>query len=149
MGLLIECTQAIASKKALYTRAIDTGKWSLLDTIVPRDFSFKMLDSKDTVMRLEGIEVNFTNREDWKAYFRELLKAKQSTHLVGHPEIEQSSLNEIKTIFGAQFLISDRGACPTERLTAAGHYHDTWKKVGDNWLLTDVALKICYMTFES
>lgn len=145
----LECTQVIASKKALYIRAIDTAKWSLLDTVVPPDFSFKMLDLEGTILSLEGVEVNFSTRSEWQAHFSEVLKAKQSTHLVGPPEIEQISPNEIKTVFGAQFLISDKGPCPKERLTAAGHYYDTWKKVGDDWLLTEIALEMCYMTFDS
>lgn len=131
MTHLLEITQSIASKKALYTRAIDSVKWSLLDEIVPLDFSFKMLDLNGNVMNLEETQIEFTTRESWKAHFRELLKEKQTTHLVGPPEVEQISPNEVKTIFGAQFLISDRGSCPKQRLTAAGHYHDTWKKVGD------------------
>lgn len=138
----------IAAKKALYTRAVDTAQWSLLETIVPSNFSFKILGSDGNIVDLDGFQVNFSTREAFLEHFQKLLRTKQSTHLVGPPEIEQASPNEIKTIFGVQFLVADKGSCPKERLTAAGHYHDTWKKLGDEWLLTDVALEVCYMTFD-
>lgn len=140
--------ECLASTKALYTRAIDTAQWSLLDTILPLDFSFRMLDLDGHIMSLTGVQINFSTKEAWLTHFRELLKAKQSTHLVGPPEIEQVSPDEIKAIFAVQFFVSDRGSSPKERLTAAGHYHDTWKKIGDRWLLAEVALEVCYMTFD-
>lgn len=141
--------ESVASKKALYTRAIDTAQWSLLDTILPLDFSFRMLDLDGHIMTLDGVEINFSTKEAWLAHFRELLKAKQSTHLVGPPETKQISPDEIKAIFAVQFFVSDKEPCPKERLAAAGHYHDTWKKIGDQWLLAEVALEVCYMTFDA
>lgn len=99
-------------------------------------------------MSLDGVQVNFSTKEAWLTHFRELLEVKQSTHLVGIPETTQISPDEIKAIFAVQFFVSDKGPCSKERLAAAGHYHDTWKKIGDRWLLADVALEVCYMTFD-
>lgn len=142
-------SESVASQKALYTRAIDTARWPLLETILPPNFSFKMLDLDGHVMSLDGVQINFSTREAWVTHFREVLKAKQSTHLVGPPETEQISPDEIKAIFAVQFFVSDKGPCPKERMAAAGHYHDTWRKIGDRWLLAEVVLEICYMTLDS
>lgn len=81
MTVLLD-NESVASKKALYTRAIDTAQWSLLDTNLPLDFSFRMLDLDGHTLSLGGVQIRFPTKAAWLTHFRELLEAKQSTHLV-------------------------------------------------------------------
>lgn len=148
MSPSMETTHIIASKKAQYTRLVDTNQWGLLDAILLPDFSFKMLDHEGAIMNFGGAEVNFSSREDWKAYFGELLHTKQKTHLVGYPELEQIGPDEIVARFTLQAFVAELGARPKGRTTLAGHYRDTWKMVDGDWWLAEVVLELSYFTYE-
>lgn len=148
MSPSMETTQIIASKKAQYTRLVDTNQWSLLDTILLPEFSFKMLDHEGAIMSLGGAEIKFASREEWKTHFGKLFETKQKTHLVGFPELEQIGPDEIVAWCTLQASVADIGARPKGRTTLGGHYRDTWKRVDGEWWLAEVVLELSYFTGE-
>lgn len=148
MESLLETTQVITSKKAQYTRLIDTHQLPLLNAILLPGFSFKMLDHEGAILNLGGNAVIYHTLAEFQAHFSELLKTKQSIHLVGPPELEQVGSDEIKAVFAMHALSADVGVQPKGRMTMAGHYHDVWKRVDGKWWLAEVALRLSYCTVD-
>lgn len=148
MSPSVETTQIIASKKAKYTRLIDTNQWAQMDTILLPEFAFRMLDSKGAIMNMGESEVKFSSRAEWKAYFGAIFETKQATHLVGPPELEEVGPDEILARFALQSCVADIGARPKGRTTLAGHYRDVWKRVDGEWWLAEAILELTYFTAE-
>ncbi|PSR81619.1 hypothetical protein BD289DRAFT_484337 [Coniella lustricola] len=138
--------QAIAETKARYCRFADSDMWDALDKVVLPDFTFEVLDNG---VAPSGIFPSFTSRETWVAYFRELFTTKQAMHLVGVPELEQVSPDEVRAVFPIQYVIADQGNSPDpeSRITGGGHFHEVYRRVEDGWLLagTKIAHTYCVL----
>ncbi|KAF3764852.1 hypothetical protein M406DRAFT_234253, partial [Cryphonectria parasitica EP155] len=133
-----EIAQAIIEKKAQYCRFADSQKWDLFDKVVLPDFRFEFIDNG--VVPKEAVFPLFQSREACVAHFSKLLAVKQAHHLVGSPELEQVSSDEVKAVFPIHYYIADKGPIPKpeSRITGGAHYHEVFKRVGDEWFLADL-----------
>lgn len=138
-----DVAQAIVETKGRYCRFIDSRLWDVMDRNTLADFTFEFVDNG---VCPSGTFPSFTSRDTWVAYFGEIFKTKQSMHLVGAPELEQISSEEVKAIFPVQFVIADKGTNPSpeSRMTGGGHYHDVFKRVNGEWLLAAVKIDLTY-----
>lgn len=144
-----EIGQLIADKKARYTRLIDTQDWPQLEDLLPQDFTFKSVDQQGNVSKVEtGEEINFSNRDQFKAHCINLLHNQQSIHITSFPELDQVGPDEIRAIFTLVTHAADMGPTPAVHGTIAGHYHDVFKRRGDDWYLAEVVLKQTYFVYK-
>lgn len=66
-------------------------------------------------------------------------------HSVGPGEIEQVGPDEVKAIFTVIYHAGPKGSTdPKGHGTGGGHYHETWKRQGDDWFLADLWFRRLY-----
>lgn len=139
-----EVTQIISEKKALYCRYLDTQQWHLFDQVMLPDAKWKVL-SADDALEKEGMSPSFTSKDAFVAHFSELFKTVQTIHVVGAPEMEQVSPDEIESIFASQWSSGPKGDASHPHLTGGGHYHELWKRTDGNWLMAECRFEPSYM----
>lgn len=90
------------------------------------------------------MDLNFSTREAWLGHFSELFIPLQAIHLIGPAEIEQVSPDEVKSISAVKFSVGPKGISAQNHTSGGGHYHSTWKRLGDDWFLSEVVLEQTY-----
>lgn len=139
-----ELAQMINEKKALYCRYIDTQKWHLFDQIMLPNVTWKTVNA-DGSPRKEGMDASFKNRDAFVAYFSECFKPLQSIHVLGPAEMEQVSSDEVRSIFAAQWSSGPKGDSARGHICGGGHYHEVWKRVGDDWFMAECVFESTYL----
>jgi hypothetical protein len=59
----------------------------------------------------------------------------QSLHIFGPGNLEQTADDEVTAIWGTEDQIIVNGSAGLVEMRGGGYYFETWKKVGDDWLL--------------
>jgi hypothetical protein len=117
--------EAIKQLKARYCRYLDTKSWDKWRQLFTDDFVSDTSPSGGTVI---------AGADEFVAYVRGALgKTSQPTvHQVHAPEITITSATTATGIWALEDLVRfGRGL----NLSGRGHYHETYEKVGDEWLI--------------
>lgn len=140
----LETAQIITEKKTLYCRAIDTHRWETLNKVMLPDVKWKVVNA-DGSPRREGMFSNsFSSRDEFVAQFSKRFETLQSIHVIGPAEIEQVSLDEIRTIFASCWSIGPKAESDGSHSHGGGHYYDVWKRVEDDWLMSELVFESAY-----
>lgn len=138
-----ELAQLVCEKKALYCRSIDTKKWHLLDQVMLPDVKWKTVNADGSPQK-EGMETSFSSKDAFVAYFDDVFQPLQTIHVLGPAEMAQLSPDEIKCIFAVQWSSGPKGESPRGHVYGGGHYHEVWRRVGDDWLMAECVLESTY-----
>ncbi|KAL0941026.1 uncharacterized protein CTRU02_203789 [Colletotrichum truncatum] len=139
-----EIAETIRRKKAKYCRYADTNQWHLFDQIALPDATFKFVDKKNEVVRQNGAAHEWGSLAEFQEHFTKTNAHIDAIHMVNAGELEMVADDEVKAIFGVLF---HAGALDSEaglHSTGAGHYHEVWKKVGDDWFLKSLWMQLIY-----
>ena len=88
--------------------------------------------------------MKWSSRDDWTAFFSNENKDLQAIHNVGPAEMEQVSENEIKAVFPLIYHVGSKEPDSGFHGTGGGYYHETWKKVGDDWFMETLKMDRLY-----
>ncbi|KAK7752398.1 hypothetical protein SLS62_005551 [Diatrype stigma] len=147
-----EVTNIIRAKQNRYCRAVDGKIWEpLFDTVALPDatFLYTHADGRVVTAALEGqdtsFEYDFKSRAAFVAFFKAAFEPLQTIHTIDGGDFEQVSDTEVKAVFIIMYF-----AGPQDPKAAighgcgGGHYHTTYKKVGDDWFLSDLKFVALY-----
>ncbi|KAJ4252777.1 hypothetical protein NW762_010683 [Fusarium torreyae] len=144
MAVSLEAAAIIQHKKAQYCRLADSEKWDGFDNIMLPDANFLFHNPDGSVITKGDIEYSWSSREDWIAFFSNEFKTMQTIHMVGPAEMEQIAPDEIKAIWTVIYHAGDKNPEKGIHGTGGGHYHETWKKVGEDWFMKSMRMERLY-----
>ncbi|POS79867.1 hypothetical protein DHEL01_v201739 [Diaporthe helianthi] len=145
MAVSPEVAETIRSKKTQYCRLADANQFHLFEKIALPTATFKFAGPDGAVLNENGIVYSWENLETFCAAFAKAFETQQVIHSVGPGEIEQIGPDEVKAIFTVMYHAGPKGSTdPKGHGTGGGHYHETWKRQGDDWFLADLWFKRLY-----
>lgn len=129
--------QELYQAKARYCRALDTKDWTALAELLVEEMEFDLSDGNPDVSPIIG-------RENVLAAVQSSVANAKTVHQVHIPEIELHG-DEAMVIWPVQErVVWDNGTS----LTAYGHYHDRWVRVGGRWKIAVLRLTHLLMEFD-
>jgi hypothetical protein len=127
--------EAIRRLKARYFRTMDTKQWDAMRAVFADDVVM------DTTASGGGV---VTGADEFMAFLRETLGDVVTVHHGHMPEIELTSPTTATGTWALQdLLVWPNGM----RLEGYGHYHETYEKVGGEWLIKTSTLTRLHMDF--
>jgi hypothetical protein len=128
--------EAIKRLKARYFRLLDTKQWDAWGEVF----------TEDAVLRVEinvttyGGEPDIRSAYDGRAAIRDGVRGLIHNTLTVHhghmPEIELTSPTTAKGIWAMEDILETR----TSYMRGYGHYHETYRLVGDDWQIASLRL---------
>lgn len=143
--------EAIRKVKALYFRAMDTKQWDLLDDVFTEDVvcdyraAFHDPSAPDPKVNPDDL---LHGREAVLAYIRKGLTPIVSVHQGFTPEIELVTPNSAQAIWPMADLLVFPDSSISE-IRGYGHYHETYRKIADQWLIATLRLTRLRVDFVS
>lgn len=144
MAVSPEAAAIIQRKKAQYCRFADSNQWNRFDSIVLPNATFLFHNPDGSVITKGDIEYSWSSTKDWVAFFENEFKTMQTIHIVGPAEMEQIAPDEIKAIWAVTYHAGTKEHEGGVHGTGGGHYHETWKKVGDDWFMESLRMERLY-----
>lgn len=143
MAVSPEAAAIIQRKKAQYCRFADSNQWDRFDSIMLPNATFLFHNPDGSVITKGDIEYSWSSTKDWVAFFENEFKTMQTIHIVGPAEMEQIAPDEIKSIWAVTYHAGTKEQGGVHG-TGGGHYHETWKKVGDDWFIESLRMERLY-----
>ncbi|ESU05121.1 hypothetical protein SNK03_000048 [Fusarium graminearum] len=127
MAVSPEAYAIIQQKKAKYCRLADTQQWDIRHVITQN-----------------GVTYAWSSLADWAAFFNNANKDLQAIHNIGPAEMEQISPDEIKANWSVIYHVGNKEPDSGAHGTGGGYYHETWRKVGDDWFMETLRMDRLY-----
>lgn len=139
-----EIVNIITRKKLWYCRYTDTSQWHLFDNVAVHECKFEhLLDGE--VYAKDGFTYSWGSREEYISFCSTALTNLQTMHSIGPGEFEQVGEDEVKAVFPVTYFSAQK---KTESIShgiqGGGYYFETYKRVGDDWMLTDSKMERVY-----
>ncbi|KAI7762941.1 hypothetical protein LZL87_013432 [Fusarium oxysporum] len=144
MAVSPEAAAIIQRKKAQYCRFADSNQWNRFDSIMLPNATFLFHNPDGSVITKGDIEYSWSSTKDWVAFFENEFKTMQTIHIVGPAEMEQIAPDEIKAIWAVTYHAGTKEHEGGVHGTGGGHYHETWKKVGNDWFMESLRMERLY-----
>ncbi|KAI1047802.1 hypothetical protein LB505_012841 [Fusarium chuoi] len=144
MAVSSEAAAIIQRKKAQYCRFADSNQWDRFDSIMLPNATFLFHNPDGSVITKGDIEYSWSSTKDWVAFFENEFKTMQTIHIVGPAEMEQIAPDEIKAIWAVTYHAGTKEHEGGVHGTGGGHYHETWRKVGDDWFMESLRMERLY-----
>jgi uncharacterized protein (TIGR02246 family) len=119
----VDAIEAIKQLKARYFRTMDTKDWDSMRAVFTDDVVIDTTDSGGRVVR---------GADEFMAFLRGVLADVITVHHGHMPEIALTSPTTATGIWAMEDLL--RWPNGTE-MRGFGHYHETYEKVADRWLI--------------
>jgi uncharacterized protein (TIGR02246 family) len=131
----VDDIEAIRQLKARYFRTMDTKDWAAMRQVFTDDV---VIDTSEAGgERIEGADA-------FMAFLQDAIGAAVTVHHGHMPEIDVTSDTTATGIWALNDII----IWPTGmRLDGYGHYHETYRKVGDEWRIASSRLTRLHMDF--
>jgi SnoaL-like protein len=127
----------LAQAKARYCRLLDSKDWAALAELLTDDMEFDLSDGNPDVAPIIG-------RGNVLAAVQTSVAGAKTVHQVHAPEIALEG-DHARVIWAVQErVVWDNGTS----LTAYGHYHDRWVRVGGKWKIAALRLSHLIMDFS-
>jgi hypothetical protein len=128
--------ESIKRLKARYFRCMDTKDWEGWSGVFTEDASLEFDLAVSTLGRPGQPAPKLVGREAILAYVSEAFATNQTVHHGHMPEIELLSDTEARAVWAMEDIVDDGDRV----VHGYGHYHDTYRKVGDAWRIASVHL---------
>lgn len=140
-----EVAEIIRRKKSQYCRFADSNQWHLFEKIALPEASFKFVGRDGVLINEGGVDYSWSSREEFCAFFEKIFANLQTIHTCGPGELEQTGPVEVKAIWTVIYHLGPRDSTESKyHGTGGGHYHEIWKKKGDDWFLADMTFERLY-----
>lgn len=144
MAVSPEAYAIIQQKKAKYCRLADTQQWDKFDSIMLPNATYSFHEPNGRVITQNGVTYAWSSLADWAAFFNNANKDLQAIHNIGPAEMEQISPNEIKASWSVIYHVGNKDPNSGSHGTGGGYYHETWRKVGDDWFMETLRMDRLY-----
>lgn len=141
-----EVAAIITRKKLWYCRYADTAQWHLFDQVALPECTFEYGSGGKTLVNA-GTTYAWGSTEEFTAAFTKLFANLQTIHLVGPGEFEQIGPAEVKAVFTVVYfsaLKNNAAESTGVQGTGGGHYFETYKRKGGDWLLASLKMDRTY-----
>ncbi|KAH6609748.1 bile acid 7-alpha [Trichoderma cornu-damae] len=141
-----EVITIITRKKLWYCRYTDTKQWHLFDGVAVPECKFQYFSDGKLFVNA-GFTYSWGSREEFTTFFTTALASLRTMHLIGPGEFEQVSEDEVKAIFPITYfsaLKQTESESHGVQGQGGGYYFETYKKIGDDWLMTDLKMERTY-----
>lgn len=130
--------EAIRQLKARYFRFMDTKDWSALPTVFAPDAQMDMRgETGDDSGLIDG-------GPQIAAFMRASVEHLVTVHHGHTPEIELLSATSARGLWAMEDKLwkpeGSKSTLPFNALHGYGHYHETYSKIGDQWLIQTTRL---------
>jgi hypothetical protein len=134
--------EEIKQCKARYFRACDTKDWELLKTVFTDDavIDFRGAGAPELRARINvPVAHGPQGAADWIA---QAVANAVTVHQGYMPEIDVTSPTEATAIWPMhdQLWYAEGADTAYREIDAVGHYHDTFRKVGEKWFISELRL---------
>jgi len=127
--------EAIKQTKARYYRTMDTKDWD----------AYAMVFAPDAVMDARGETSDGSGyvegREQIVAFIKRVIGDVLTVHHGHMPEITITSPTTATAIFAMEDKLRWPDGSPIKTLHGYGHYHETFERIGGEWLIKTTTLK--------
>ncbi|KAF7558195.1 hypothetical protein G7Z17_g17 [Cylindrodendrum hubeiense] len=138
-----EAMEIITRKKQQYCRFADSNQWHEFDNIMMPDFTAEFFNAEGEIHVENNTEYRFASLEEWRGYFSKAFEQLQTIHIVSPAEFEEVSPDEIKAIFTVLYHAGTKSDTGMHG-TGGGHYHEIWKRKGDDWFMQSMKMNRLY-----
>ncbi|KAH7118566.1 hypothetical protein B0J13DRAFT_532642 [Dactylonectria estremocensis] len=135
-----EATDIISCKKLQYCRFADLNQLHGLDNIMLPDVKCEFFDAHGAIQVEGGFEYRFASRDEFKGFFGKVFAQVQTIHIVSGAEFEEVGPDEIKAVWTLLYHASSKELSTGMHATGGGHYHETWKRKGDDWFMQSMVM---------
>ncbi len=129
--------EAVTLGKARYCRFIDTKRWAEFTALFHEtpEISFVGPDGDVTAA--------FNSISEFVALTGPFLDGAQSIHQIHNAEIAAVAEDEVSAIWSMEdYILFPAGDAERPRsIHGYGHYHEVWRLVGGNWIITRLELR--------
>ncbi|CAJ2506321.1 Uu.00g004510.m01.CDS01 [Anthostomella pinea] len=152
-----EVTDIIRAKMNRYCRSVDSKQWDLFNTVSFPDASFAYRNPDGSFVRAalagqdSSVDYNFKSREEFLNFFKSTFDSLNTIHMVDGGDFEQVGPDEVKVVFVIMYMAGPNGKIPgISDGSGGGHYHQTWKRDGDDWFISTLDFVIdSYLCYKS
>ncbi|KAB5522859.1 hypothetical protein GE09DRAFT_1229968 [Coniochaeta sp. 2T2.1] len=143
-----EIAQIITTKKLQYCRFADTHQWERFDQVALPECTFQYADH-GTLLVDHGFTYSWPSTKEFATFFSAAFETLQTMHLIGPGEFSytDSSLTEVLAIFPVVYHSAlAKGVTSTHGVTGTGggHYHETYRRQGSDWLMSKCSMDRIY-----
>jgi hypothetical protein len=132
-----EVAQIITNKKLQYCRFADTHQWAKFDQVAFPECTYRYTDHSELVVA-NGFRYEWGSTADWVGFFSGAFETLQTMHHVGPGEFTMVAEDEVEAVFPVMYYSAlAKGVDKTHGVTGTGggHYYETYKRKGDDWLM--------------
>jgi uncharacterized protein (TIGR02246 family) len=133
----VDDVEAIKALKARYFRTMDTKDWAAMRQVFADDVVMDTSGSGGGVV---------TGADEFMAFLESTLAGAVTVHHGHMPEIELTSPETATGIWALQDLIRFPDGT---NLVGYGHYHETYRKIDDRWVIATSKLTRLRMDFTT
>lgn len=131
----------IRHKKLLYGRYVDTKQFSRMHELALPSARFAFLNSDGTPITVGRKAQVFESLDAYCSTIGKAVAKAQTFHLFGHGELEQTGPDEVQAVFSMEDTFVLNGSLGLIYSRGGGHYHEVWRKEGEDWFLADLRLE--------
>ncbi|MGH3661543.1 MAG: nuclear transport factor 2 family protein [Micromonosporaceae bacterium] len=128
----LTAVREIQELKARYFRLMDAKDWE----------AWKEVFTPDLHVEAEGL--SFDGRDGFVTLVSQLLADVVSTHRGHMPEIAVTGSDSAEGTWGMEDRLAFPGE-PPPGIHGAGHYHEKYRRDGDQWQISELVLKRLYV----
>lgn len=129
--------EAITALKARYFRTMDTKDWAAMRRVFTDDVVIDTTESGGGVV---------AGADEFMVFLQAALDGSITVHQGHMPEVELTSATAATGIWALNDIIFFPDG---SRLDGYGHYHETYRKVADDWLIASSKLTRLHMALTS
>ncbi|KAI9151304.1 hypothetical protein HJFPF1_08506 [Paramyrothecium foliicola] len=132
-----EIAQIITTKKLQYCRFADTHQWANFSQVAFPECTYEYTDHGEIIVD-HGFTYSWGSTTEFTDFFSAAFQTLQTMHLVGPGEFTFVSEDEIEAIFPIVYHSAlAKTATSTQGVTGTGggHYYETYKRKGTDWLM--------------
>jgi hypothetical protein len=130
--------EEIGRTKAKYFRTIDTKDWNGLKTVFTPDCAWDFSDAGAKNILLRGFTK--TGPEEIVEFVRDAIHGAITVHHGHMAEIDVVSPTAARGVWSMFDRLWFPEGAPLREIEAYGHYHETYTRIGDAWLISSVKL---------
>ncbi|CAF3506584.1 unnamed protein product [Fusarium graminearum] len=138
-GWIAATVYLIVDKEVLQNNHWDLWSWSCQNRSRQSYIPWASLCTE-----MNGVTYAWSSLADWAAFFNNANKDLQAIHNIGPAEMEQISPDEIKANWSVIYHVGNKEPDSGAHGTGGGYYHETWRKVGDDWFMETLRMDRLY-----
>lgn len=129
--------EEIKALKARYFRCMDTKDWDAFANVFTDDASIDVSGEMRANSADDGI---IRGRNEIATFVRAAIHDLTTVHHGHMPEIEMISATRASGVWAMEDMLRWPAGAPIRSLHGYGHYHDTYEKSRDTWLIATLRL---------